>query len=67
MAENNIKKLSMENINEEFTSIRNHKGRNNPLPHRHRMVGCDATNPEAVTKIFKLKRVETKHDCFDER
>jgi L-threonylcarbamoyladenylate synthase len=30
-------------------------------------IGCDATNPEAVTKIFKLKKSKTKHDCFDER
>jgi hypothetical protein len=45
----------MENINEE-SSYRKDR-RNNPLPHRHRMGnGCDATNPEAVTKIFKLKK-----------
>jgi hypothetical protein len=56
----------MENINEE-SSYRKDR-RNNPLPHRHRMGnGCDATNPEQLLKSSSSKRVETKHDCFDER
>jgi L-threonylcarbamoyladenylate synthase len=30
-------------------------------------IGCDATNPEAVAKIFKLKKSRNpKYDCFDE-
>jgi L-threonylcarbamoyladenylate synthase len=31
-------------------------------------IGCDATNAEAVQKIYKLKKTQEtqKHDCVDE-
>jgi hypothetical protein len=58
----------MENINEEFTSIRNHKGRrNNPLPHRHRM-GIDVMlQTQELLKSSSSKKEKPKYDCFDER
>ena len=27
-------------------------------------IGCDATNPEAVARVYAIKKREASHSCF---